>query len=101
MGDHAFYDCDALANVTLNEGLKAIDHRAFADLPALTAIESESFADGAFQYVIVPPAVTSIGSKAFANCADLIYIRIPASIRSIAADAFEGCNDQLIIDRLN
>ncbi len=69
------------------------------NLPAqLTAIEEEAFAGAAFEAVIIPDGCTFIGSRAFADCPNLIYVRIPASVTSIAEDAFEGC-DQVVIDR--
>jgi hypothetical protein len=67
----------------------------------LTSIEEEAFRHGAFQYVIIPPTCTSIGSDAFADCTALLYILIPASVTAIAEDAFEGCRDDLIVDRRN
>ena len=42
---------------------------------------------------------TTIGSKAFANCRNLIYVRIPSSVTTIASDAFSGCPN-VIIDRV-
>ena len=60
-------------------------------------IEEEAFAGGAFQVVVIPDSCTSIGSRAFADCPNLLYVRIPASVTSLADDAFAGCS-QVIID---
>ena len=58
-------------------------------LPAsLVRIENEAFMNTPFSYVELPETVTTIGSKAFANCSILSYIFIPESTRSIASDAF-------------
>ena len=58
-------------------------------LPAsLVIIENEAFMNTPFSYVELPETVTTIGSKAFANCSVLSYIYIPESTRSIASDAF-------------
>ena len=54
----------------------------------------------ACQAVIIPDGCTSIGSRAFADCKNLLYVRIPASVTYIAGDAFEGC-EQAVIDRLS
>ena len=68
-------------------------------LPAsLRVIESEAFEGLPFQTVIIPSTCTSIGSRAFANCGNLVYVCIPASVTSLAADAFAGCG-QVIIER--
>ncbi len=65
---------------------------------SLTAIEAEAFAGTPFQAVIVPNTVTAIGSRAFADCRNLVYVCIPASVTSIASDAFADC-PHVIIDR--
>ena len=52
----------------------------------------------------IPFGVTSIGSGAFAYCADLTGITIPESVTSIGRVAFEGCdslNTILIPDSVN
>ena len=41
-------------------------------------------------------AITGIGSRAFADCANLDYICIPDTVTSIAADAFDGCTNLTI-----
>ena len=42
--------------------------------------------------VYIPDTVTSLGSRAFANCTSLLQIRIPAGITVIPADVFQGIN---------
>ena len=64
----------------------------------LKEIEDEAFMGLAVEGIIIPDGCTTIGSKAFADCPNLIYIKIPASVTSIADDAFEGSN-QVRIDR--
>ncbi len=69
-------------------------------LPAdLKTIEEEAFAGAAFEAVLLPDGCTAIGSRAFADCPNLVYVRIPASVVSIAEDAFAGCG-QVMIDRI-
>ncbi len=70
----------------------------YITLPAdLKIIEEEAFAGATFEAVIIPDGCTSIGSRAFADCPNLVYVRIPASVTSIAEDAFEGC-EQVVVD---
>ena len=57
---------------------------------ALTTIEQEAFVGGAFSCVKLPETVTTIGSRAFADCPNLAYIYIPEATTSIASDAFSG-----------
>ncbi len=52
-------------------------------------IEEEAFAGAAFEAVIIPEGCTSIDSRAFADCPNLVYVRIPASVTSVAEDASE------------
>ena len=68
-------------------------------LPAdLTRIEPNAFEGVSCEAVIIPEKCTSIGSKAFANCHNLIYIVIPSST-DVANDVFDGCPENLRIDR--
>ena len=67
-------------------------------LPAdLTKIEAEAFAGVDASRIEIPDGCTSIGSRAFADCADLRYISIPDSVTEIAEDAFQNCNEYMMI----
>ena len=80
--------------------IPALNQMKTLKLPsALKQIESEAFSNLTCQAVIIPDGCVSIGSRAFADCKNLIYVRIPASVTSVAEDAFAGC-DQIIIDRV-
>ena len=57
----------------------------------LKTIETEAFEGVIAEKIIVPASVTTIGSKAFANCTRLMEIELPEGITSISADAFSGC----------
>ena len=62
---------------------------------ALREIEPEAFEGISARTVVIPDGTTSIGARAFADCANLKYADIPDSVRSIAGDAFAG--SQVII----
>jgi hypothetical protein len=60
-------------------------------LPAsLKTIGAEAFSGVSATVVYIPDSVTSLGSKAFANCTGLKEIRIPASVTVIPPDVFDG-----------
>ena len=63
---------------------------------SLTTIEDEAFEGTSFQAIVIPDTVTAIGSRAFANCRNLVYVYIPASVTSIAPDAFADCPNVII-----
>ena len=64
---------------------------------SMQTIEDEAFEGIAANYVVLPNTVTSIGSRAFADCTNLKAIVIPESVTSIADDAFNGCGELMII----
>ena len=68
-------------------------------LPAqLGEIGEEAFAGVGVWRVIVPEGVTSIGSRAFANCPNLARVILPVSLTSLVADAFDGCPVSLMAE---
>ena len=69
--------------------VRAIDHVLEAP-ESLTKIKASAFEDSAVEAVVLDNSVREIGSRAFANCQNLVYIYIPDSVQSIAADAFDG-----------
>ena len=69
---------------------------AFPFFAPLATIEEEAFAGSSLTTVSLPDTLTSIGPRAFADCAQLTQIAIPASVTDIAPTAFDGCTDQLI-----
>lgn len=65
-------------------------------LPAATKeIEPEAFMNVSAQVIIVPTGCTSIGSRAFANCRNLMYVILPSTLESLADDAFAGCGSSV------
>lgn len=58
---------------------------------SINVIEAEAFMNTDVEKVVIPDGCTTIGSKAFADCADLVVIYMPDSVTSIATSAFDGC----------
>lgn len=62
----------------------------------VTTIEDETYLGCAAKKIILPASCTSIGSRAFAECSDLVWIEISADVTFIAEDAFDGCHNFII-----
>ena len=63
----------------------------------LEIIEEQAFYASAAESVTIPRSVRFIGSKAFGNCPDLVYVRIYAETEDISPDAFDECGSGLTI----
>ena len=119
IGEHAFYDCNALTSITIPNTIKKIGSDAFYGCYALARIYITDIASWCgidFEYyrtrpysnplwycpslyineeivkdLIIPDTVTSIGNYAFYNCKGLNSVTIPNSITSIGEYAFCSC----------
>lgn len=103
IGNHAFYGCYKLAEVTFPESLTVIGLDAFHGCTGMTGItfpESLTTIDaGAFSGctgmtggLTIPAAVTSIGFEAFYNCTGLDgKLIIEAGSKTIGEGAFQNC----------
>lgn len=115
IGNSAFLNCSSLADVyysgteeeanfiqidTNNTPLNSatwhyrhITKEETLSLPGvLTTIQSEAFSCVSARRIVVPPSVTVIGSRAFADCKYLEEIFFEGSPQSIAEDILSGCN---------
>ena len=82
-------------NHTLYAKWKKID---LLELPSLTSvIEEEAFSGCAAEYILIPEDITQIGTRAFADCAQLEVIEFCANSAEIAADAFANCTEMTIV----
>ena len=70
--------------------------RTFALPSSLLVIEDEAFMGSAFEDVIIPEGVESIGARAFAENRSMKTVKIPGSVYAIGAEAF-GETDGLVI----
>ena len=101
VGDHAFFDCINLKNVSLPESVTAIGDFAFYRCYGLTEIRfpdnletigNYSFFDCRFLTgITIPEGTTRIGNYAFGDCKRLAVIFIPKSVKYIDFGAFGGC----------
>ena len=66
---------------------------------ALTRIEEEAFSDTNCQALVLSENCESIGSRAFANCRQLVCVLVSSEDVEIAEDAFEGCGDVSVVQR--
>ena len=64
----------------------------------LTRIDSEAFMGVSAQKIVIPDRCTYIGSRAFANCPNLVEISVPHGI-SIPSDACSGCGNVTVTER--
>lgn len=67
----------------------------------VTEVQQEAFQKVAAEYVVLPDGCKTIGTRAFADCDNLIYIYMPDSITSIADDAFADCDVTFICESKN
>ena len=77
IGKNAFFNCQALAKVTIPQSVTSIGDGAF---------QNSSLTD-----VTIPQGVTSIGEDAFGWCSGLTSVTIPQSVTSIGKEAFREC----------
>ena len=111
IGDLAFYNCKNLTAMEIPSSVTSIGQKVFALCTGLSSIKVEignttydsrnncnAIIETATNTLIagckssvIPNGITSIGSNAFWNCADLTSIVIPNSVTSIGANAFYWC----------
>ena len=95
----AFYNCDALAEINL-ENVSVIDACAFSGCISLKTVTLGSglrrIATDTFEYceglesIVIPEGVGDIGEFAFYNCTALASVTLPASLDVIDEDAFKN-----------
>ena len=57
---------------------------------ALSEVDEEAFAGTSAQKLVIPDTVTSVASRAFADCTGLLLVELPSDCSGIAHDAFQG-----------
>lgn len=81
--DSAFMGCYNLKNVTIPEGVTAINNSAFADCTSLTNVS-------------IPESVTELGDSVFSGCSSLEKISIPKTVTYFGNDVFYNCRNLTI-----
>ena len=104
IGDKAFYYCDLITSVTIEDNIKSIGARAFANCGALSEVilpdSIEEIADSTFEmcYNLAKVSLSKtnikrIGSRAFAYCAYLETITLPDTLETVGDSAFTWCEN--------
>ena len=78
IGESAFYNCNDLVRVTIEEGIQTIGAHAFSSCAYLTDVE-------------LPQSVTKIGANAFQNDISLKSVMLPQGLTTLEKDLFYAC----------
>ena len=80
-----------------------IDKFTYTLHDSTTTIGEEAFGQCMINALTIPSTVTTIHSRAFANCTRLTTMHIPASVSHMGGGLFKGCHNlkSLTIDSLN
>ena len=107
IGSYAFYDCSALASITIPNSVTSLGAYVFRNCTSLTtatigtgvtSIGSYAFAYAGLTSFTIPSGVTSIGSFAFYNCTSLATVSCyVAQSAFIQASAFLLTASPLVI----
>lgn len=110
LGNYAFFECETLTGVTMNEGIQSIGARAFAGCKRLTSADLpaslESICENAFFGCLSMETVSfaedsvleRIGVNAFYKCGQLKEITLPDSLKSLPASCFADCFSLCSVD---
>ena len=102
LGDHAFAECSALTGITLPNAVTEIPEGLFEGCSALkelsltpyvTSIGSSALASSGLTSVSIPANVSSVGDRAFADCADLdeiVFDHDEKDALTLGKDIFAG-----------
>lgn len=78
IADRAFYNCDALTEITFSDGFLTIGVESFYDCDKIKSVN-------------MPASATNIADHAFASCDDLVEFIVNSNLTVYAENAFEGC----------
>ena len=97
----AFRGCTSLESIYLQPTITSVGNYAFAECPALTAIDLSSVTTlgtnvfegcSTLRDVTLSDQLTALPDETFRNCSALQSINLPASVTSIGNRAFNGSN---------
>ncbi len=110
LGNYAFFECESLERLHLNEGVTSFGVRAFAgcirlrtlSLPDSLGVIRESAFVGCLSLSELifqdTSKLESIGVNAFYSCEGLQKVVLPASLKALPASAFADCFSLSAID---
>lgn len=99
--DNAFQGCTSLESIYLQPTITSVGNHAFAQCPALTAIDLSSVTElgnGVFdgcsslREVTLSDQLANLPEETFRNCSALQSINLPATVNAIGHRAFNGSN---------
>ena len=95
-GEH----CSVCLEVTVPQlRIPAFTENGVLRLPkGMTVIEDQAFIGVSASVVVIPDSCKTIGSMAFANCGNLLYVRMPAGT-NFAEDSFSGTPSIMVIEQ--
>lgn len=101
VGSYLFYNCQNLASVTFNKGLKEIGDYTFRKCTSLknanltetvSSIGNYTFSDcTALESVSIPEVLQFIGDYGFYNCSSLKSVALPEGFTTSGTHCFDGC----------
>ena len=108
IGDGAFSGCSSLTSITIPSTVKKIGDEAFLGCSSLSEIifarpqanenqpqessEGDNSGEELPEENKTPPALYSIGERAFRGCSAISSLVLPEALYSIGAEAFLGCD---------
>ena len=111
VGDSAFANCSALAEVVLDSTLSHLGTSAFSGCSSLLSINIPTsltvIPDHAFygcaklQSPSFHSKVTSVGNYAFYHCASIEKVTFPVGVESVGSNAYSGCTSLKTVNMTN
>lgn len=102
IGEKAFFECNALSTLTLNEGTRSIGERSFSECTDLKNVKLPSsvvsLSDGCFMNDInlstldLGNSLEIIGPSAFSGCTSLQELVLPETVYGLGVESFKGCS---------
>lgn len=104
IGDKAFYYCDSITRLTIEDNIKSIGKEAFANCGALSEVilpdGLEEIADDTFymcfnlaKVSLSKTNIRRIGSRAFAYCDFIETVTLPDTLETVGEGAFNWCGN--------
>ena len=101
IGIEAFENCSSIPKITIPVGVTSINDRAFSGCSSLadvtingpvTRIGISTFYNNAFESIVLPETLETLGDSAFRKCEGLKEITLPNAVTSIGDAAFLNCS---------